>query len=352
MMRDSNRVKPSINQNNSTEFPDLLLRKKDGNPNFVKIIEKELAEFRFSSLPEHEAELFKLFKGIGLDSLLLGLLSANHIPGGNSFITYTHYLLMNAIGMYIYQKVTSDIYLRYYPDNYVAFYPYRDGSKILVQFHSLLRGQIGGQTFFYSKLKPRIKIEGKRYIVAFTQHMIDRVYERTAIDQKNYTSLGDIFSLLAAYNPHHLELCTLNNGQPAISFWGPCGKPPFWHSQYIPNVLGKLVPGDGEAIFRLGYSPIVLHDGFAVAKTLLYPGYKSTPEYALLKNSSLSIAEKEAMQNKSVNQDGLRVVKDLNFSCIKWFHDHGITQVKQSKHELFNHLNLASTFYREQFGLV
>ena len=350
-MSDSNRVGLSIRQNNSEEFPTLLLRKRNRNPDFVKIIEKELDEFKFSYLPKDEAKLFKLFKKIGLDSLLLKLFLADNIPGRDSSSTYSHYLLMNAIGKYIYQKVTSDIYLKYYPDNYVAFYPYRDGSKILVQFHSLLRGQIGGQTFFYSKLKPRIKIESKKYIVAFTQHMIDRVYERTAIDQKNYTSLGDIFSLLAAYNPHHLELCTLNNGQPAISFWGPCGKPPFWHSQYIPNVLGKLVPGGGDALFRLGYSPIVIHDDFAVAKTLLYPGYKSTPEYALLQNSSFSKSEKGGMQNKSTNQDAWRVVKDLDFSCIKWFHDNGITQVKQSQYKLYNHLNLAPIFYREQFGL-
>lgn len=350
-MSSINRVGLSICQNNSEEFPCLLLRKKKGNPDFVKIIEKELDGFEFSSLPKNEAELFKLFKKIGLDSLLLTLFLADNIPGGNSSSTYAHYLLINAIGKYIYQKVTSDIYLKYYPDNYVAFYPYRDGSKILVQFHSLLRGQMGERTFFYSKLKPRIKIGGKQYIVAFTQHMIDRVYERTAIDQKNYTSLGDIFSLLAAYNPHHLELCTLNNGQPAISFWGPCGKPPFWHSQYIPNVLGKLVPGGGDALFRLGYSPIVIHDDFAVAKTLLYPGYKSTPEYALLQGSSFSKAEKEGMQNKSMNQDAWRVIKDLDFSCVKWFHDNGITQVKQSQYELYNHLNLAPTFYREQFGL-
>lgn len=350
-MSDSNRVGLSIRQNNSEEFPALLLRKKNGNPDFVKIIEKELDEFKFSYLPKDEAKLFKLFKKIGLDSLLLKLFLADNIPGRDSSSTYSHYLLMNAIGKYIYQKVTSDIYLKYYPDNYVAFYPYRDGSKILVQFHSLLRGQIGGQTFFYSKLKPRIKIEGKKYIVAFTQHMIDRVYERTAIDQKNYTSLGDIFSLLAAYNLHHLELCTLNNGQPAISFWGPCGKPPFLHSQYIPNVLGKLVPGGGDALFRLGYSPIVIHDDFAVAKTLLYPGYKSTPEYALLQSSLFSKSEQEGMQNKSMNQDAWRVIKDLDFSCIKWFHDNGITQVKQSRYELYNHLNLAPIFYREQFGL-
>ncbi|MBW4463607.1 MAG: hypothetical protein KME47_25695 [Nodosilinea sp. WJT8-NPBG4] len=351
-MSDSNRVGPSIRQNNSKEFPDFLLRRKRGNPDFVKIVEKELDGFEFLSLPKHEAELFKLLKKVGLDSLLIASFLTGNISGLNSFNTYTHYLLMNAIGTYVYQKVTSDIHLKYYPDNYVSFYPYRDGSKILVQFDSLLRGQMRGQTFFYSKLKPRIKIEGKKYIVAFTQHMIDRVYERTAIDQKNYTSLGDIFSLLAAYNPHHLELCTLNNGQPAISFWGPCGKPPFWHSHYIPYVLGKLVPGGGDALFRLGYSPIVLHDDFAVAKTLLYPGYKSTPEYALLQSSSFSKYEKEEMQNKSTNQDALRVVKDLDFSCIKWFHDNGITQVKQSRHELFNHMDLAPTFYREQFGLA
>ena len=41
-MSDSNRVGLSIRQNNSEEFPTLLLRKRNRNPDFVKIIEKEL----------------------------------------------------------------------------------------------------------------------------------------------------------------------------------------------------------------------------------------------------------------------------------------------------------------------
>jgi hypothetical protein len=112
-MSDSNRVGLSIRQNNSEEFPTLLLRKRNRNPDFVKIIEKELDEFKFSYLPKDEAKLFKLFKKIGLDSLLLTLFLADNIPGRDSSSTYSHYLLMNAIGKYIYQKVTSDIYLKY-----------------------------------------------------------------------------------------------------------------------------------------------------------------------------------------------------------------------------------------------
>ena len=338
--------------NHSQEFPSFLLRKKKGNPEFVKIIEEELDKFRFTSLPQDQAELFRFIKKYGFDSLAILSVFLNakgSVPYSSTI--YTQYLLANAIGIYIYDNLTSDIYLQYYPESYVAFHPYLDGSKILVNFHSLLKGQAGKQTFFYSRLKPRVKINGKSYIVAFTQHTIDRVYERTAIDQRNYTSLGDVFSLLAAYNPRHLELCKLNNGQLAISFWGPCGKPPFWHYWYVPYVLGKIVPGGGAPLFRLGYAPIMMHDGFAIAKTLLYPGYKSTPEYALIRKSSLSEFEKIEFQKKSTDQDAWRVVRDLDFSCIKWFHDNGITQVKQSRHELYNHLDLVPAFYRSQFAL-
>jgi hypothetical protein len=85
------------------------------------------------------------------------------------------------------------------------------------------------------------------------------------------------------------------------------------------------------------YCPVVFEDGFAKAKTFLYPGYTSTPEYGLLLRSKLSRAEREVLIESSTSLNADEVVLNENPETIKWFHDNGIPQVVQMKQTVFLH---------------
>jgi hypothetical protein len=80
----------------------------------------------------------------------------------------------------------------------------------------------------------------------------------------------------------------------------------------------------------------VFEGGFAKAKTFIHPGFKSTPEYGLLKNSGLPKDIKERYLAKATDdtltQSNIQMNSDNEI--IKWFHDNGIPQVKQIREEV------------------
>ena len=90
--------------------------------------------------------------------------------------------------------------------------------------------------------------------------------------------------------------------------------------------------------FRVGYCPILIEGNFAIAKTLLYPGYKKTPEYGCLMSSSLAESQKAEMLVKATKQDVASLRETNDFSCVQWFHNNGVPQVIQTREEIFAHV--------------
>ena len=84
-----------------------------------------------------------------------------------------------------------------------------------------------------------------------------------------------------------------------------------------------------------GYCPAVVEGDFIKAKTLLFPGYASTPEYGAILRAPLSADRRDDMISSSRNLDAQQICESGEFSLIKWFHEHGVQQVIQTKRELF-----------------
>lgn len=86
--------------------------------------------------------------------------------------------------------------------------------------------------------------------------------------------------------------------------------------------------------FRVGYCPVVLEAGYALATTFLRVGFRDTREHALLealprskeRDRLMAIAEQERLGNAlDTDQHELRV----------WFHLNGIPQVMAMDHVVF-----------------
>jgi hypothetical protein len=90
--------------------------------------------------------------------------------------------------------------------------------------------------------------------------------------------------------------------------------------------------------YRIGYCPVVVEDGFAIAKTVLYPGYKDTPEHDAIYRSNLSREEKFEMSRKSRQLNSSELFKTQDFSMLKFFHDKGVPQVIVSKKKFYNNM--------------
>ncbi|HVX12725.1 MAG TPA: hypothetical protein VHC22_16205 [Pirellulales bacterium] len=130
----------------------------------------------------------------------------------------------------------------------------------------------------------------------------------------------------------------MHDGKPAFVLYNKCGEPPFVsYLVYVAKVLGKenVDPTKGECYYRVGYCPAVLDGDFATAKTLLFPGYSSTPEYGLIRQSRLSREQKNSLMETTRMLDANEVMLEDNYQTVKWFHDNGLPQVVQMTRPVF-----------------
>jgi len=112
--------------------------------------------------------------------------------------------------------------------------------------------------------------------------------------------------------------------------------PGFFGHVYAQEVLGRSDLSK-EYYYLVGYCPVAFHDRFAVARTLLNPGMKGTPEYRIVRQMcrepdgtprAYGVREKELWE-KVGDLSAASLGKTLDFSLIKRFHDGGIPQVRQ-----------------------
>jgi hypothetical protein len=101
---------------------------------------------------------------------------------------------------------------------------------------------------------------------------------------------------------------------------------PTW--RYVTEVLGDDAPADKRYFYRLGYCPAVVSGNLLVAKTLLLPGMKGTPE----RDWYMKHVAKTPSARRKFHEDVLRLTGSKpcttgDFSLIKQFHDAGIPQV-------------------------
>jgi hypothetical protein len=211
------------------------------------------------------------------------------------------------------------------PMNDVLFAP--RGWEIYVVFRRLLRAKGPGGTIYYSRRQPTLEINGTPKVVAFSKHAIARTCERLKPRWKSsYAALGDVFAFFDQCM--YFERCDLHRGQLAFTFYDEC-KQGFVAFRYVEDVLGleNLDPKSGKPYHRVGYCPAVIDGDFIKGKTLLFPGYASTPEYNAILRSSLSYAEKRQMTEKAKRLDSETLYTSQDFRLIKWFHDNGVPQV-------------------------
>jgi hypothetical protein len=129
----------------------------------------------------------------------------------------------------------------------------------------------------------------------------------------------------------------LDEGQLGFTFYSTCGAPLFAQYRYVTDVLGEdnVDPARGPCYYRVGYCPSVIEGDFIKAKTLLLPGFSSTPEHSAVRASSLTRQEKEQMLRKAEHLDAISLYESGDFSLIKWYHDHGVPQVVQMQQTVF-----------------
>ena len=127
----------------------------------------------------------------------------------------------------------------------------------------------------------------------------------------------------------HFERCDLHGGQLAFTFYDQCAEG-FFHGLYVKEVLGEGVAIGHQSYYRVGYCPAVVEGDFIKAKTLLFPGYRGTPEYGVIARARIPADQKEILRQRAKTMDMDQLQRTGDFSLIKMFHDGGVPQVIQS----------------------
>jgi hypothetical protein len=231
--------------------------------------------------------------------------------------------LLSSIGQAVFNRIPEQDLLRFIPYCDVEFM--LRGTIIDITFRSLSTRLVQGKPIYFAKHKPTILIDGANKIIAYSRHAIERICERRSPRWKTYWALGPTFELFAKCR--HFETCRLSDGTLALSPFDKVPEEGVATAHYVPQVLEQPRDPAQDYYYRLGYCPIEFRDDFAVASTLLMPGYAHTPEYQALCQAPLPQAQKQKLlaQYGSLHDNDIRV--DGQWHLIKFLHDLGIPQV-------------------------
>jgi hypothetical protein len=321
------------------QYPEVIIDETDGDAEFVQLVRTAVKAIDFGdpiTFHETERRFFRLVREQGFFHARSVLQEAMRVASeaGSEIGRFGEHSVLHSFGHQLLNGIAEDARRRLMPYNDVlATY---GGNRIVLRFSSMLAEKGTGGTIFYSRRKPMVEFDGKKWLASFSRHAVERICERINPRYIDYSAAGDIHALFA--DCVYYEPIQLYGGQPAFILFDICDEPGFArYATYVEGILGKdnLDPSKGMCYHRVGYCPVVFEGEFAKAKTFLYPGYKSTPEYSLVLGAKLSRGDREMLLHQATTHDATEVVVNDNPQAIKWFHEHGISQVVQMKHPVF-----------------
>jgi hypothetical protein len=323
------------------KYPEIVIGRRDADPKFIESVIEAIKNFDFldtKRLGSAQQAFYRMGKECGFGNAINLINSLPSINDGKKKIAGTQKLavVLTSFGSLLLEMVPEEIRRKFMPwnDMSVDF----QGQEIVLHFSSM-KSQCGvGGTVYFSRLKPKITFNGNEYTVGFSRHAIERICKRLNPRYIQYGPAGDIHAFFNSCV--YFEPVLLFGDQPAFALYDWCDNPGFSHYEtYTVGVLGKenINPTGGRIYYRVGYCPVVFEGEFAKAKSFIQPGFRSTPEYGLLLSSSLRSEQKEHLIAK-VTDDGRSESDTLYWNdseAAKWFHDNGIPQVIQLKHDVF-----------------
>ena len=206
----------------------------------------------------------------------------------------------------------------------------------IIKIRSLEHGHTDHGGVYYSPHKPYVDLSFGRRFVGFSRHAAQQMCDRIVPNwHRSYVGINHVFGFL--YECVYFEPTWLPNGQAGFSVWNGCNRigREFWEKA---KVLAKTTDDRRDQYYyRVGYCPVSVDRGVAVAKTFLAPGYQSTPEKDLFRQkfqNPQKIAPLELAADDGINV--IRAIEDpKTWAAIEWFHKHGVPQVMQMGFEVF-----------------
>jgi hypothetical protein len=320
----------------------------NGDPEFVRCIERILRSIDFSDDSFGNDAIRQFYAAVATDGFEAVARGIWHSLRGSAKAQAQIENLTHHLGNLVIARLTEEERVRFLPYNDVVIFP-RDRC-IRVEFSSVHKQTDGSErTFYYSRRRPTVRIQGQVRVVAFTEHAVERICKRVAPNWETYAGLGTAHSYLADcvyFEPTHVRPdgphASDRFDQPAVGLFGDCHLQSFhpqilnrqqeWFHVAFPDLPMCPATFAKPWFFRVGYCPVKMFGEFCVAQTLLLPGFRKTPEYALLEMSSLPEEKKRRLRAAAAEDEMADPFDVWDRDLLRWFHRNGVPQILQFDH--------------------
>ena len=307
------------------KFPAFEFLTNNAPDGFVDLIRRTVREIDFRDTTVFHPNETKFLKQI---KRLPGVL----VPALNQAVTernFTALHLSTFVGERIFSRISLGELKQWIPFHDVHFF--MAGDRIVVYFRSLEQVKTNHGAIYFSPNRPTVEIDGRKLIVGWSRHAIERTCERLAPRWDSYLGLADVFSFF--FQCRRFDPCLLHGDrQLGFTFFDRCA--PGYFSGYVAEqVLGR--PSTSNCYYRVGYCPVVVDGPFAKAMTLLYPGYAGTPEYGLILRNGLPGKDRPQVVEMASRMTREELEKTQDYSLMKMFHQNGVPQIIESDEDFY-----------------
>jgi hypothetical protein len=193
---------------------------------------------------------------------------------------------------------------------------------------------------YQSPHQPTIQLNDQPLQVSFTRHALTQLADRITPKWEHYY-IGQVYVFGFLYECVYFETTILSTGQPAFVVYNSCLRT----GKHMKECMRELLKAKTDKelaryYYKVGYCPINKEGELAVAKTFLTPGYWQTPERQTIprgrqrgKNASL-LRDIEQACDEGINTISVASCERTR-NAVKWFHNHGVPQVKKIEQEVF-----------------
>jgi hypothetical protein len=332
-------------QAKANRYPRIRIDPAGGDPRFVQVLTDLVNQFSYeddSCCPEELRENCKLLKQHGLDGLRLMAKKADAFgyadPSGMTpEWAYQSLLrsLLIGLGDWLFRQLPKQYTEHPLPYFYFHVEPLGDEFHINCSFLPSVRVPELRSPIFYSPLTPTIEMGGGKWRLGFVDHVLERACERMSSTQpityRAFQGCQIYFENCIYYEP-----VMLPSGQNAVRLWHSAYLSQ--HADYVADLLGQVPqgrPGDNWCVI-IGYCPLEVIRMNAVGITLLFPGYRNTPEAHLVNTTPLPRNLRDRLQAAAKDNTLARVLNKESLEVMRWYHHNGAEQVRNIACPLFD----------------
>lgn len=338
--RDFLAAKASANR-----YPSIVVDPTGGDPLFVAAIQDLVDRFNFnddSCCPADMRAHCTLFKQHGLSKLrdfarradATGHTDPDGLTGEVAYISLLASLI-NGLGDWLFRNLPERYTKHPLPYYYFHVDAQEDEYRISFSFLPSVRVPELRSPIFSSPLTPTVEMGGGKWKLGFVDHVLERACERISSTQPiTYPAFQGC--QLYFENCIYYEPVTLPSGQEAVRLWHFVFTSE--HAEYVADLAGDMPEDSPEdrTCFVIGYCPLEIIRLNAVGITLLFPGYRNTPEADLVNRMPLPHHLREHLRSAAKDNTLARLMNKETIDVMRWYHLNGAPQVKKLDRPLFD----------------